>query len=861
MTTPWIDDYLSRSGLFSETPGIPVGWDELTGGTGEIRPAWRDVVGTLEHLGPDGMGRLTDLVDRMLENNGVTYTPIGARAGRDGTLPEHQWPLDPIPLVVPAEEWAALEAGLVQRARLLDALLTDIYGERSTMRSGLLPPDLVLRHPYYLRPLHGVRIPGSHQLFFHAVDLCRGPDGRFLAIGDRAQAPSGSGFALAGRRVIAKVMPELYRRTAPRGLSAYFHAIRGALSAVAPSAAGDDPRIVLLSPGTHSETAFDQAFLASLLGVQLVESSDLTVRGGRLYMRALGRYEPVDVVLRRVDADYADPLDLRPDSALGVVGLVEAARRGTVTVVNTLGSGVVENPGLLPYLPRLAREILGEELLLPSQETYWCGDPASLSHVRAHLGDLIIKPIGGDAPVVPARMTAKQRESLLERIAADPARWVGQPPPRFSDAPAVSADAGLGARRVGLRTFAVAHQSGYVVMPGALGRVIRDDVLPPTVLAGGADAAKDVWVGSLSAAVMGAPLRVLDSSDDLISPLDMAVVASPRVLEDLYWFGRYAVRTEDLTRLLSITRDQVDIYRFRSHDPASAVVPVLLEAIGAVTGTGSPVPQADPIALLRNLVLDPTIPGTIAQSLAGLHETARAVRDQLSGDTWLVLAGVERAVGELEMAVDDVGPVLLSTQAAVLSGMLALSGMAAENMVRDPGWYLMDIGRRLERAQQLVAMVRATLAREHDPEMEPLLIDSVLTAAESAVTYRRRYRSHVQVGTLLELLLFDADNPRALGYQIAAIAEDLRRLPDASGTSKPERLVEEIGIRLRRVQPSEMDDVTRDEDGAGHRVALVEFLDAMGEDLRKLSEELASAHFFRSRPMVQFGSGLGGAVA
>ena len=848
--------YLGRSGMFPPVgPTAPRRYDELTGTTGTLLPGWAEIAGAFDAIGDEGLVGLTGLVDRLLEDDGVTYTPV--RAGQKAAVPAQRWELDPVPLLIDAGDWNRLEAGLRQRSMLLDALLTDIYSARRVLTAGLLPPALVFEHGDYLRQAHGITIPGEHQLFFHAVDVCRGPDGVFQALGDRTQAPSGAGYAMADRRVVSRVLPEMFRRSAPRGLGNFFHSILGSLRAVAPTGA-ENPRVVVLSPGTHSETAFDQAFLASMLGLPLVESADLTVRSGRLWMRALGRYEPVDVVLRRVDAAWSDPLDLRPDSQLGVVGLTEVCRRGTVTVVNTLGSGVLENPGLLPYLPVLCRELLGEELRMPSVATFWCGEKSSLSHVLGHFDDMVLRPTGSGNSVVPALLSAAERSVWRVRLAAEPTRWVGQQRAVFAEAPVVGAN-GLTAQRVGMRVFTVAHQSGYVAMPGGLGRVIGDSGLPRLVPAQESvptapSVAKDIWVRSVRAepstqASSPEPVSMLDSGP-LVEPIEMAAAASPRVLEDLFWLGRYAERTEDLTRLLIATRELADTFRFRPYDAGAGSVPVLLSAVTVVSAAYPALPPwVDPGVRMRQLVLDSATPGTVAQSLAGLQETARAVRDQLSGDTWMVLAGVDRAIADLAGTPDDTGAVLQSTHAAILSGMLALSGLASENMVRDPGWRLMDIGRRLERGQQLAALLLAALVQSQPAEVESIVIESVLAVAESGLTYRRRYRGRVQVGTVLELLLLDSGNPRSLAYQVNAIAENLRQLPDASGTSRPERLAEELASTLRRARPAEMDDV----DAAGGRPQLAAFLHDVHESLRNLADAVATSHFWRSRPMLPLG--------
>ena len=826
----------------------PTRYDETTGFSADPRPGWAELTAGIDALGADRLSGLTALVDRLLEDDGVTYTPVSPQ--RTTPAAAQRWRLDPVPLLLEPADWTTLEAGLLQRSTLLDALLTDLYSTRSVLTRGLLPPELVFEHEHYLRQAHGITIPGAHQLFFHAVDVARGPDGAFEALGDRTQAPSGAGYAMADRRVMSRVLPELFRRSAPRGLGHFFHSILGSLHAVAPNGA-ETPRVVVLSPGTHSETAFDQAYLASLLGLPLVESADLTVRGGRLLMRALGRYEPVDVVVRRVDAAWSDPLDLRPDSQLGVVGLTEACRRGTVTVVNTLGSGILENPALLPYLPALARELLGEELKLASVPTFWCGDPAARSHVLDHFDEMVLRPTGSGESVVPALLSAAESTAWRQRVATEPTRWVGQQRAAFSSAPAVDGDV-LGTAKVGLRLFTVAHQSGYVAMAGGLGRIVADtagSVASRESIPTGPSIAKDVWVHSARAETAAGRVAVPDS-EPLVTPVGLAAAASPRALEDLFWLGRYAERTEDLTRLLIIARGLADTYRFRPGDAGAGSVPVLVAAVSAVSAAYPDLPAGtDPVDALRQVVLDAAIPGTVAHALAGLQTSARSVRDQLSGDTWMVLAGVDRALAELAAAPQDAGAVLQSTHTAVLSGMLALSGLASENMVRDPGWRLMDIGRRLERGQQLAALLLATLTRRHPGDVESVVIESVLAVAESGLTYRRRYRGTVQVGTVLELLLLDPGNPRSLAYQVHAIAENLRQLPTASGTSRPERLTEELVATLRRARPAEMDDVDAD----GGRPELADFLNSVHEALRKLADAIATAHFWRSRPMLALG--------
>ncbi len=843
-----VEAYLARSGMFTPGVGDPRRYDEMTGTNGSLLPGWSDLVAELDAIGGSGLSGLTGRVDRLLEDDGVTYTPVGGLAGEPDAAPAppERWRLDPLPLVVEDAEWARLEAGLIQRSTLLDAVLTDLYGRNKLIENGLLPPELIYQHPDYLRPAHGITIPGAHQLFFHAADVCRAATGEFLALGDRTQAPSGAGYAMADRRVVSRVLPDLFRRSAPRGLGAFFHTMRSALASVAPNEA-EDPRVVVLTPGTHSETAFDQAMLASLLGVPLVESADLTIRRGRLWMLSMGRFEPVDVVVRRVDAYWSDPLDLKPASRLGVVGLAEACRRGTVTVVNTLGSGVLESPGLAPFLPRLARAVLGETLKMASVPTFWCGDDTERSHVLSHLDQMVVRPTGRGKSVFPSMMSAADKDHWRLRLEAEPTRWVGQQVAPFSEAP-MAASGGLVAGQVSMRLFTVAHGSGYVAMPGSLGRV--QDAELTSAGRGRSSVAKDVWVRSGRTDTPDRREgRVWLYEGPLVQPDRPDSTSSPRVLEDMFWLGRYAERTEDLTRLLIVARERVDDFRFRPEHLGAGCVPVLLDAISEVSGTRGFFRGADPLPRIRELMLDTTEVGTVAQSLDGLRESARSVRDQLSGDTWMVLGATDRAVAELSDNPGDSGMTLASTQAAVLSGMLALSGLSSENMVRDPGWYFMDIGRRMERAQQVTALLRATLTRSNSSAVDSLVVESVLAASESGVTYRRRYRARIQVATMLELLMLDAGNPRSLAYQVAQARADLRALPDSSGTSRPQRRLEDVEGTLRRARPEDLDRV----DSGGGRPELLALLDGLHESLRGIADAIAAQHFWHPSPMQSLG--------
>lgn len=833
---PLFDLREGGSGSFGDT-----GYDEFVDATGAIRPSWQELGDLIGERGRPGLDRLRGVVRGLVDNDGITYIEIDrhgeAVTNGQGISMPGPWHLDGIPLLVSAADWDVLEAGVVQRSRLLDAVLSDLYGPRRALTSGILPPQLLFAHPGYLRAARGIENPGRHQLFLHGCDLSRAADGRFLVNADWTQAPSGAGYAVADRRVVAHAIPDVYERIGPRPVSPFAQALRLALIDAAPEAA-EDPVVVVLSPGIHSETAFDQAYLASVLGFPLVESADLVVRDGKLWMRSLGTLKRVDVVLRRVDADYADPLDLRPDSRLGVVGLVEVQRRGAVTVVNTLGAGILESPGLQRFLPELAESLLGEKPLLDTPQLYWGGFDQERRHLLSRLSSLLIKSTVNTEMVVGPALSAAEREELAARIEAHPWQWVGQELPQFSSAPTDHYPGKLSAASVGIRLFTVSQRGGYAPMVGGLGYVLAPGNAAYKL---NSVAAKDLWVRP--------PTRAKAETVTVPSvelPSGTRFISSPRVLSDLFWIGRYAERAEHLARLLIVTRERYHEYRYRQDMEGSECVPVLLEALGEITGTdsGAPHSYAEAVAgaqrTMWSLTADRQRPGSLAQSIEGLGLAARAVRDQMSNDTWMVLGAVERALAQQagspppshrgSRVSDDTQ--LAAAQQQTLAGMLALSGVAAESMVHDAGWMMMDIGKRIERGLGLTALLRATLTVERSPGAEQTITESALVACESSVLYRRRNLGKVSVAAVADLVLFDGENPRSLVFQLERLRADLRALPGASGSSRPERLVDEVSTRLRRLDPADLEEV----DDEGRRAELDGLLKGVEFGLRELSD-------------------------
>ncbi len=788
--------------------GGPVRYDEVVGPDGALRAPWKRLAELAVALTPADLHRIDDDITRALADDGVTYSRPGERVGA--------WRLDPLPVVIDAAQWAPLEVGLAQRAELLNAVLVDLYGPQRLLSEGVLPSAVVHGHPGFLRVVARRSAADPRPLVLAATDLGRDERGEWRVLADRAQAPSGLGYAMENRRVLSRVVPELYREAGLHRMEPFFSALRSALLQSAP---GDlpDPRVVVLSPGSQSETAYDQAFIASALGFPLVQGNDLVVREGWVQMRVFGRLERVDVVLRRVDATWSDSLELRGDSQLGVAGLVEAARRGRVRVVNGLGAGILENPALLPYLPAICTTLLGEELRLPSVPTWWCGEPDGLEHVLDHLDTLQVRRVDGPA----VDLSGLRRDTLVAMLLAEPHRFVGQQRLPLSQAPAWERGRSV-SRPLTLRAFTLRYGSAYRPLVGGLATLVDEGV---------SVGSKDVWV------LKGDPVT---PDQGLAEVLPMTTARSstgtvPRILEDMFWFGRYAERAEDLLRLVLAVHAQADDHRTRPRSTGAAGLDVLLGAITRLAGPGK-LAAGDLDAEFRSVLLDARRVGSVSHALVGLRDALAGVRDQLSLDVWRALGAVDRAAYGLESDTGRHSHQVAESAGRMLTGILSLQGVTA-SMIRDPGWHINAVGRYLERSLQVAHLLAATTTVRRGLDVDREVLNTVLAAAESAVTHRRRYRGSVRPGGVLELLLTDRDNPRSLAFAVAQVAEHLAVLPASTGSTRPERLVADLLAEL-----AETDIATLVAIGGESRPNLEAFLARCLTQLTRIADGVEEVH-------------------
>ena len=746
-------------------------YDELLSAPGEPRPQWDAFLRAL--AGRDGpeVGETLSLMERDIHANGITYNVYADPQGAD-----RPWEVDPLPLLLSTEEWRQIEEGIAQRAELLNRVLADIYGPQTLLRSGAIPPAIIFGHSGFLHPAQNIHPPGGIHLFHYAADLARSPDGHWWVVSDRTQAPSGAGYALENRLVVSRVFPQMFRDLHVQHLAAFFDAMRESLLRWAPKGDGP-PLIVLLTPGPYNETYFEHALLARYLGFPLVEGSDLTVRDGKVWMKTVEGLKRVHALLRRQDDNYCDPLELRSDSALGVPGLTDCARRGSILLTNALGAGVLESGALLGYLPKLSESLLGEALKLPSVATWWLGEPAAFSDAWKRLDHLIIKPLErsmSEPALFGADLKAAERAALHAQVAARPQRFVAQEWVHVSQAPVLERDSGGGrgseklrARTVGLRVFAVATPDGYRVMPGGLARVAGDgDSRVIAMQRGGRS--KDTWV--LSDAPVNAAFTLMTST---VKPIDLVSSGAnlpSRAAENLFWFGRYGERCEAATRLLRVAIAGVLDDQATPTDEHSPSV-VLARRFGLIDGD-----SGDDLGL--QLVRAATHPEEgLSDRFKQLSRVAFNLRDRMSADNWrslnqLVYDPVFQRGLNSSMGL----PLALVWLDKAVTSMMTLSGFVLDGMTRGLGWRFLSMGRRIERLSTLCGslQVAITEGRTHG-------LDWLLDLADSTVTYRSRYLVVPEWLPVLDLLLRDEANPRSVGFQVKGLSEYIAKLEMGHG--------------------------------------------------------------------------------
>lgn len=823
-------------------------FDEIMDDSRALRSHWHLFVTLLDDLGPEELTRRWQHARRIIHENGVTYNVYGDARGMD-----RPWNLDTIPLLIASSDWAHVERGLQQRCHLMNLVTQDIYGPQHLMAQGLIPPELILANPRFLRPCHGMSAPMDVWLNVCASDLSRLPSGELCVVADRTQSPSGAGYALENRIVLSRTLPDVFRDCHVARLASYFLSMRQMLTALSPRNR-DNPRIVLLTPGPYNETYFEHAYLARYLGYTLVQGADLTVRDHRVFLKTLSGLQPVDVILRRVDDDYVDPLELRQDSFLGVPGLLECIRQANVAVANMPGSAVMQTPAFMPYLPALCRHILGEELITPSVRTWWCGDPESRRYVLEHLDELVIKeafPVIDHDPLFGDRLSYEQKQQLAARIASQGHMYVGQERLPLSTTP-ILAGSSLEPRHMIIRTYLAANASGegYTMMPGGLTRFgASPHTLVVSMQRGGGS--KDTWVLS------DRPVAEFSLLQPPQAPVELTRVGGDlpsRVADNLYWLGRYVERSEAISRLSRGVLLRI------ADQPTSGTTPELPPLVRALSKRplDASLFAKEPENLagraeheLLHTLFSPQAVDGLWQTLTCLQNTASMVRDRISLDTWRIIKSVDpETLRPFSPHAPHQLTAVLELLNRLVMSLAAFGGMAMDSMSRGQAWRFVDMGRRVERAIQTAWLLRACAIE--GPNVVSSVLEAELDVADSSMTYRRRYLTRLQLAPVVDLLLADESNPRSVAFQLSAILEHFANLP--RDVTHPRRHVADLRTKeaISMIRLADLQSLCTAMADTG-RLKLDHFLEDLGNFLPEVSDLISRMYFSHSEVALHLG--------
>jgi len=832
--SPLVEGYKPPAGVF----------DELVDSAGGVRNSYTPLMASFAALGAAGLARRWEAGRRLIQEQGITFNTQGEGGGQS-----RQWQLDPVPLVISPADWAHLERGLVQRATLINLILADCYGAQNLLRQGRIPPGLLYAQPDFLRPCVGIKPAGGVFLNLYAADVGRSPDGRWWVLSDRTQIPTGAGYALENRIVTSRTLPEPFRAMNVRRLAGFFRVMQQSLAELSPRP-GDQPRVAVLTPGPFNETYFEQAYLARYLGYSLVEGQDLVVRDERLWLRTLSGLEPVDVLLRRVDDDFCDPLELRNDSMLGIPGLTQALRAGTVGVANMLGTGILQSPAFMAFLPGLCREVLGEDLLIPSVATWWCGQESAQAHVLSRLDDLFVKPAfrphsSRDRAPPP---NALPRRELEERIRFQPHGFVAQERIELATAPGW-VDGKLAPRRYALRVCLTATKGGYAAMPGGMGRVAAGEGYGLITMQRGGST-KDAWIPD------NGPPEETTLLHDAGKPVELKRAGNnlpSRVADCFFWLGRYTERAESTLRLLRAT-----LARCEPAGNSRMVAPGLEPLVRALVHQGiippgqwldegqqtAEAPRAQHLEeALIAAVFDPEKPSSLRSVLARVSGLALVMRDRLSTDTFRVARTLLEPISEMEKRLEEsealAATCALSALHRALPMLCALQGLAAENMTRTQAWRFLDMGVRVERSLFMAVLYwRGLQSRSAD---HPGMLEALLEVADNSITYRSRYNIIPNIAAVYDLLLMDTGSPRSIVSLLEAVEDHLAHLPRARDSALPDparRLLMAATTRVRLLDPNEL----AQKPGGWSRSGVALALDSLRHELPAISDAIYSTY-------------------
>lgn len=824
------------SGYFS--PNAPI--DECFTGNEEVKDHWKRLFTNVNNLQGDELKIRQQELLKLLEENGVTYNVYGDPNGMN-----RPWLLDTIPFIVEQQEWKLIEKGMRQRAFVLDKMFSDLYGERRLLKEGIIPPELIYGHSGFLRPCDKIKLPADHQLILYAADLSRGPDNKIWVLRDRTQAPSGMGYTLENRSAFSRVLPELFNQHQVSKLSGFFNTLIQSLIKVAPHGK-EQPRIVLLTPGPRNETYFEHAFLSSYLGFTLAQGEDMLVRNGFVWIKTVEGLEKVDIIVRRVDDSFCDPLELRDDSQLGIPGLLEAIRKGNVVVANPLGSSILENTGLMAFMHNIFRYYLNEDPIFPMVATWWCGQKKEKEYLIDKMDELVIKRIDrltGSETMIGSLLSRADKDTLKRRIEHEPFMYVGQEALNLSTSP-VFTKGKFEPRYTVMRSFVVAAEKEYEIMPGGLTRCSPEKGASIVSNQEGG-ISKDTWVETKSSV----PITTIGKNIDL----RRKAVLPSRAAENLFWVGRYTQRVIRTSRFIRIALRNLSQIGYLNAGQESDVTRALLSTVTHLTGTYPGfIEENDDDALLEShlneihgLICDPNVVGSVMYTVNSLLKAMYAVRDKWSIDNWRVIDEIENVKRRISILEPQNIRHVFSLLDQLNMGLLAFLEMNRQSLYRGEGWVLYRVGQLIEELSLELTQYRSLLGFEFDEATEFQVLEALLVSNSALSNYRSVYRTYFDVAPALDLLFFNKQNPISVMFQLEELLKYLERLPqkDKGRESDITNLAFECYSQVRLMSVEKLGQVDPE---TGLRKTLDELCHTLNEKITILSSKLSATYFSHS---------------
>ncbi len=769
-------------------------YDELRDAKGDLRPAWQRFFSYLGEAGLQDLPANSETINRLILQNGITYNVYADE--QDQVRP---WSLNTLPLLIGPAEWRNISTSLQQRAKLLNAILQDVYGKQSLIHGGYLPAALVLGNPGYLRSMQGIQPPGGIYLHVVAFDIARGPDGRWWVIGQRTQTPSGLGYVLENRLIISRMFPEAYREMRVQHIASSYKRLLDSMTVTAGAIAKGTPRFALLTPGPYNETYFEHAYLARYLGLPLVEGADLTVRDDKLYLKTMHGLQQIHGLLRRLDDDFCDPLELRSDSSLGIPGLLQAVRAGNVVMANALGTSFLESPAVQGFLPAMSEHLLGEPLKMPSLNTWWCGEAAAWKDISPDLNTQVIKPTYATnarmnfEPVIGSLLSPEEMQVWRERVDTQSDMYTTQSYLPFSQAPTWQDD-GISPRTAMLRVYAVANGKGeWELLQGGMTRIAAVDPHIVSIQSGGSTL--DTWVMTDQAVDT---YSMLPSREKIPRWTASEQLVSSRSAENLFWLGRYTERCESMVRL---AKEALVLVSTNQQDS----LPALNEAMSALGETHGLIPAGTPSLTASAVVFGRTLISQLTQkdvkgltdNIDALEFSLKAVRDRLPVEHAEIAQAMKkmlsppvsrRTVSDAQAAEGKVRrarSARVSQRSAIDTievldsigvQLVALVGFQSDRMTRDLGWHMLTVGRLTERLISLSGILNAFFS--YAAVYTPRGFETLLVLFDSSITYRTRYQRQQDIPALMDLLVTDETNPRSFGCILQTLKAEIAHLPN-----------------------------------------------------------------------------------